>query len=344
MNLSGLRGSQVKRNACVRPPHFKAAIPVDHTPIWVTGGIGDLVCSIDALKDLKEEFGKIKIYTMWPEILREFGIESYHCAEFNMNCDHYIQMSGPVWFEFARNYSFKSNSFVASRYLIYRGLLSRYPELVKVVESHPHLDNIAAEIAVAHGIKRHQISQWFLGYPLRPSAKLPPQPHKRYITVHDGFDQNSKFSGRATKTWDLNHWNELVSMINNMWPGYEIIQLGGGKSRPIAGVKNLIGKTSIVETMKLLSNSLLHIDGDSGLVHLAWRYGVKSIVLFGPTNKDFFGYSENINIGPNECGNCWWLEKNWLQQCPATYDTPRCMDSIRPNHIFNCVQSFMGIQ
>jgi ADP-heptose:LPS heptosyltransferase len=87
-----------------------------------------------------------------------------------------------------------------------------------------------------------------------------------------------------------------------------VVQLGVQTRRPIAGVgQRLIAKTDLTKITVILSGSLLHIDSENGLVHLAACLGTVLCVMFGPTAATYFGYEENINITPRVCGGCWWV-------------------------------------
>ena len=57
----------------------------------------------------------------------------------------------------------------------------------------------------------------------------------------------------------------------------------------------------------VLKGSLLHIDCDSGLVHLATQLGTKCVVLFGQTSVWYFGYEQNINIVSKVCNSCYFF-------------------------------------
>ena len=87
------------------------------------------------------------------------------------------------------------------------------------------------------------------------------------------------------------------------------------------------------ETASVISEASLHIDTDSGLVHIAACLGTVCAVIFGPTNALYCSYSENINISPRLCGNCWWSFYDWMNACPKGLNAPECMNSIEPNDI-----------
>ena len=160
-------------------------------------------------------------------------------------------------------------------------------------------------------------------------------PRDPYITIHNASDENFLVNGvpmrdrQSTKVYP--RVDQLVELLRARFPAIRIVHLGAGNSRHIPGVDlDLRGKCNIPETAAVLSGSGLHIDVESGLVHLAASLGVRSCVLFGPTNLEYFAYDENINIPPATCGNCWWLTRDWMMNCAKGYETQKCLDDIRP--------------
>jgi hypothetical protein len=105
------------------------------------------------------------------------------------------------------------------------------------------------------------------------------------------------------------------------------VQIGvAATSTPIDGVDlNLIATTNLLESAGLIAHAVLHVDNESGLVHLARCLGVQSCVLFGPTPMSYFAYPENVNMVPPECGGCWWVNQTWMDQCPRGMKEPACM-------------------
>jgi ADP-heptose:LPS heptosyltransferase len=87
---------------------------------------------------------------------------------------------------------------------------------------------------------------------------------------------------------------------------------------------NLKNKLKFMESVSVLAGSCLHVDTESGLVHAAACLGVRSVVMFGPTNVDWFGYSQNINVAPKQCGNCWWASDSWMDICVMGHEPAIC--------------------
>ena len=107
---------------------------------------------------------------------------------------------------------------------------------------------------------------------------------------------------------------------------------------------NLIEKTSLPDLAGLLQNARLHIDCEGGLVHFRHALrGGKSIVIFGPTSPEFFGYSENINLRSSACPiPCEWLVKNWQDNCLRNSSKKSCMLNLHPEHVISELVKNLG--
>ncbi|HKG94072.1 MAG TPA: glycosyltransferase family 9 protein, partial [Gemmatimonadaceae bacterium] len=221
-----------------------------------------------------------------------------------------------------------------------RGLADRQPALdglwgrISVREGRTFLDNLGAlgalpvtresELFLAPDPAAHRALETHLG-----------GPDARYVTVHDGFDNTMPIApGAATKCWPLEHWGRLVAGLRERHPGLRVVQLGAGKSRRIPGVDvSLVGRTTLHEAAWVLKNARLHVDTDSGLVHVARALHTPAVVLFGPTDAEYYGHAGNMNLAARACGNCWWSTPDWLARCPRGLARPECMESIAPEAV-----------
>jgi hypothetical protein len=274
--------------------------------------------------------------------------ESIHIDAFQTAAPHYT-------------FSLIANQFVTflNEHLNYRALLRKNPKVLslfgqvqamrkdieKYIAAHPSLDGSFADLAVRQGHRRNTYLHEMLGISYggdlldigtSPTAcqefGLTP---KKYITVHDGWDTKFKLvAHRPTKALPLQTWIDIVRELKAACPELTIVQLGGKTGDDIPGVDlNLKNKLTFAQSASILAGSALHVDTESGLVHIGATLGVKSVVMFGPTNVKWFGYPQNANIAPKECGNCWWSTDSWMDFCPAGYENPICTDSIDPKDV-----------
>jgi hypothetical protein len=166
-----------------------------------------------------------------------------------------------------------------------------------------------------------------------------PQLRERYITVHDGWDAQLKIGGRRpTKCYPIEKWRSLVRKIKAELSDIVVVQLGGDVGAQIPEVDlSLKGVVGLPWAVKVLQNSLLHIDTDSGLVHVAVSLGKKAVVLFGPTGIDFYGYPQNANVQASGCTNCWLSTGDWVTTCLIGDRQPRCMSHIPEELVLEAV-------
>ncbi len=165
---------------------------------------------------------------------------------------------------------------------------------------------------------------------------------KKFITIHRGWDGTSS---NNVKAWSLKACGDLIAEVKNNFADYEIVLIGtdeGQAPKDLTGLDmNLIGKTSLEQVKVLLKNAWIHIDNEGGMVHLRHAlHGGKSIVLFGPTALELFGYSENTNISANNCALfCEWLTSDWPTSCPrCDSDEVPCMDAITTTMVIDALE------
>lgn len=100
-------------------------------------------------------------------------------------------------------------------------------------------------------------------------------------------------------------------------------------------INNCCGKWSLKRLVKELSNASLLITNDSGPMHLAVRKQVNTIVIWGPTTPDLFGYTDHPNIvniqSGRSCAPCFTYPKSKAARvCNGRID---CMEDIQPSDI-----------
>ncbi|NWK78270.1 glycosyltransferase family 9 protein [Aquitalea sp. LB_tupeE] len=355
---------KIKRKLGIRTP-LTTAMEKESNQISyslrISGGLGDSIMIARMVRDLQKQLGNHSIFDVYfhsPNSIRAFfchipgfrnvlNVEAFQATQkfytFSLNVNQYVS--------FCHISNFEENSLSHGQKL--RQIISHTAKANKDIEkyiiTHPSLDGEFSDIATEEGHRRYQYLHEMLGIPYdghRLQLDLTPEviteqglQHKTYITIHDGWDTKFKLvAHRPTKSMPLTTLESIVSQIKAKRPDLVIVQLGGETGADIKGVDiNLKGKLSFKESMSILAGSRLHLDSESGLVHVGISLGVKSVVMFGPTNLDWFGYTDNINIGPKECGNCWWSTDTWMDACPAGYDIPPCTASITADSVVNAV-------
>lgn len=229
----------------------------------------------------------------------------------------------------------------------------------KLFDMMPMLDSVANNYSVITGKKR--LSQGDIGGLLNISeqymAHIPIKleessvlkqfnlANKKYITIQRGQSlTETGFSNN--KLWPLEYYNTLTSLLKKQYPNYLLVQLGvqrEGFNDDFESIDiNLRGKNNLEELKVILKNASLHIDSEGGLVHLRHALnGGPSVVLFGPTDPNFYGYSENLNLRSEKCTlPCEWLANDWLTYCV----NPRkniCLKQLTPEFVMSKIALFM---
>lgn len=161
---------------------------------------------------------------------------------------------------------------------------------------------------------------------------------KQYITVQTGPGRHFQHLGFDVRQWPEEYYEHLLYLLKQKYPDYKIVQLGDINQQKIAGIDiDLRGKTSSQELFMLLKYSKLHIAQESGMV-IARHFlqGGVSVVLFGPTDMNFFGFDENLNLSESLCGQpCEWITKKWMEKCIRTGGKAECMQLLTPINVFD---------
>lgn len=155
----------------------------------------------------------------------------------------------------------------------------------------------------------------------------------KYITTNYGVDMVK------IKLWPKEYLETLFNLIKSYRPDIRIIQLGGQDAVKLKNVDKYVLGGSFEFTKYILKNSMLHIDCEGGLVHLATQLGTKCVVIAGPTPIWYYGYEENINIVATICKDCTGVVPYWYERCMRGYEKPECMYSIKPQYVFERIKS-----
>lgn len=209
----------------------------------------------------------------------------------------------------------------------YDGFIRSCNELTKDYKKHSH--DLVLETANLQGTD----DDFYIRLDPEDMKMLPLLGHEKYVTIHNGADIS-----RQTKCWASDKWAKVVKAL--VEKGYKVVQLGNKFEDEIPSAIIMNGRTTIKECVALISKAEFHIDTEGGLVHIARAVRTRSVVLFGPTPVDFFGYKENINIETlSGCRACWWTSDFWWRECPQGYELPpQCMAGITPDMVMDGVE------
>lgn len=323
--------------------------------VTVSGGLGDLIVIARLMRDLATEvepltfdvFGPIPKLAQWVFSAVPGFANAFHDTLGDMvgtAYDLHLRVNQTIVIQHALTRWARTRQ--APRLMAVMGIIGRsrrYHDLDPYIQHHPRLDNGLARKAAYLGHNRHDFLHFLAGVQYGGDRLSVPSDGgvlarlglrgRPFVTIHNGFDANFVIAGRrATKCYP--HFAEVAAGLRAARPDLLIVQIGTTTSEPISSVDlNLIGQTSLIEVAALLRATMLHLDNEGGLVHLAACYGRRSLVVFGPTPSDYFGYPHNINIDPVHCGGCWWIDQLWMGRCPRGLPEPECMFTQPPEKI-----------
>jgi hypothetical protein len=309
-------------------------------PVHLTGGIGDVIISLDTVRWLHEKC-TILVYCHHIEAFKYF-CPDIPCQKILPKYTWKLEFNTIAKFHFTEDFAGFLIPEHAELFKQQRDVLNKDARLEALVRTLYNKFYLISIYARERGLSRRLFPMHSLGLNCSPEYKYFPKGEvDKIITIHDGYDVHNKYlvTGRATKQWKWEHWNQLVKMLKLKYPDYKIIQLGAVTGRVIDGIDEcLLNKTTIIEAFDILKTSSLHIDGDSGLVHAAARFKIPTVVMWGPTPLHFYAYPQNINLTAKVCGEaCYGVNDNWMDKCAIHYPAPKCMDEITPERVMNAI-------
>lgn len=149
------------------------------------------------------------------------------------------------------------------------------------------------------------------------------------------------------RRWGIVNYSELIRRLVDSGTG--IVLLGGpGDMRESSVVNRILfdyeildftGKTSLGETMDIISSLDVFVSADTGLMHIAYAVGTKTVSLFGAGIEDKWAPRGEGNAVINKnlfCSPC--TRFGYTPSCP--YDV-RCLKLINVDEVFNKVAGML---
>ena len=332
----------------------------------VNGGIGDFIIGANYIYKFRQKYDctmlNLDVYVSRNEeaasvLFGENIAEHMYCVEHSLIYSENLNRKYDLFIDLDRyplitNRNIEKMKCFQPLLLDYMLAIEKFKMLnPRLLERRPFFDGQSAMVAAMSGIKRIQqadvgqvlgISEEY-SYPI--DIKIDEEntlekfglAGKKFIVIVSGAD--SKCGGnQSNKIWPAVYYDELLERIKKENTDYLLVQIGvNEEDYCYDGIDcNLSGKTSFEESMILLKRASLLIGNEGGMVHLRHAlHGGTSIVLFGSTDSDFFGYSENKNIVGNGCASsCEWLYRDWQIKC-SNKNQYACMWSITPRMVMD---------
>lgn len=337
-------------------PEVRVAVRID-------GGIGDHVVAARFLRDLLAEVGPLALDIYSPKK----NVAAWVLGSLD---------ASTRWFDDAMLWDRARKAYPLSIYLTqfaevyddtadWRLLADKAPRLLEICQNilkfrpridacithHPYLDGHLGRIATFMGLDRrtflHGMAKIQYG-----GDRLPIEVDvgalrkfglldRPFVTIHNGFDAEfDKYLIQSTKVYP--RFDEVVRRIKSEFPELVVVQVGTVTSTRIDGVDiDLVGITDLRELGAIVGQSVLNIDNESGIVHLARCFDVRSCVVFGPTSIEYYSYPGNINVAPPVCGGCWWVNESWMTQCAKGHAQAPCMALQPPDAIVAALRNYL---
>ncbi|MES2760664.1 MAG: glycosyltransferase family 9 protein [Bacteroidota bacterium] len=138
------------------------------------------------------------------------------------------------------------------------------------------------------------------------------------------------------QNWLINKWEELIRRM----PNYTFLQLGINGEIKVKGAIDLLGKTTIRESMALLKNVQSFVGVDSFLNNASNAFFTRGVVLFGPSPPQVWGHPNNINLyKKTACSPCIDL----LGPNPCPYNI-KCMQQITVDEVHEALKIQLALK
>ncbi len=150
------------------------------------------------------------------------------------------------------------------------------------------------------------------------------------------------------KRWPIENFVALTQKILDKTT-YHVVVLGGPQDDFCKAfhqinsqrLHNLQGKTSLEESMSVLSQSKLCIGNDSGMNHITEAYSIPCVTLFGPTDPAF-------GFLPHGKDSVFFSKELWCKPCSTTgkkacyRERHFCMEMIGVEEVYDAVDKLIG--
>ena len=156
---------------------------------------------------------------------------------------------------------------------------------------------------------------------------------------------DGKYISNDVKSWAIDNWLETANQLVDA--GYQVVLLGGKQENDklsdagivlSESVVNLINKTSINESIAMLSGAQLVVGCDTGLMHCAAALDKKTIMLLGavaPEQAQGYGPLSSSVYLHKDCSPCYGMGRDLF--C----SNPFCMTDIKVGDVVRKIKSVL---
>jgi len=330
--------------------------------IFTCGGIGDFILSTSAISLVNQYDKNIKITLVMCEeyislVNKNLKIDKivtlkhkYHIVETNK----FIRLIYKVLWSI-KNFSVFYNQDVCFMFVYtnFFRLFTKYIYRVKTIVDSSVIqhENVHCMI-LAQSIIRHVFPIYNLAVPILPDTSYLSSKIKIMIATTKKYKiALCTMATSVLRNWDIKYFDEIIKKINDSYD-VTFFVVGSGKEEINNGnylinnnkncdIRNLCGKTSLLETKEFLSNMDLLVSVDTSAVHLAAVSNIPTISFYGfSLSSSFMGINHKaISLTSNEkCSPCdgKYYTNNLICQ------KPKCLYNITPEIVFEEIKKVLG--
>ena len=277
------------------------------------GHYGDALINSPAIEGLREKYPHAKIFSNNVKCF----VDIY---ENNPRLDGFVSSPEEVFVDKEFMQRRAANDFSRDEVLVLTCYLKTKPTLHRVVL--PAVDFVCRIVKVTPESNRIRI---YLSSEDETFAKgFYKKNRQKTVIFH-----NRKFLYAPQKEWYNEKWAEVIDYINRC--GHQVIQVGIHDDPYIEGAIDLRDQTTIREAFALLKYADCFLGLDPVFNHASNAFLKPSVVLFGSTTPEVWGYDHNINIYKGlKCQPCWDLlgNKCHVRKCMAQITVDDVIEAI----------------
>lgn len=154
-----------------------------------------------------------------------------------------------------------------------------------------------------------------------------------YFCIHPG-------SGSLKKNWNIKKYIELADLIENKYSFFPVFFTGEADEKikaEIPGKYTLLHNENLLKVALVINKGKFYIGNDSGVSHLAGSLGVKSFIIFGPTEPGIWAPPvANVSVIDKGRGNC---SKRKNEKMCKTCKSIDCLNELSAEKVFEMIQN-----
>lgn len=269
-------------------------------------GMGSLVKLAHQLKNDQVDFDRIVLCTFQTnlELAKLLGFKQFQVIP----SPSFLMVMSCLKIPFQREYAWVID---AEREVYTTGLLRMYLAFIGRAKSiyFSYQNDKKSELDFGYCINNRSHSELFQELiphlKKRVSAAIPDESNAREKNILVNINASDYLSARR---FPLNGFLELIKKIHSHYPEYEIYLTGSPSERgyvnqlvhqlqkEFVSVQNVAGHWSLPQLFDNLKKAEIFVTNDSGPMHVGAMLGTPMVVIWGPTQAGYSGYTNEASI------------------------------------------------